>query len=217
MDRTLRLGHTLQFYSIPLPFEGIRKVNLSSQKVIDFLSLEIWDALSSDCMTGKIGFTLLSSWFPRRLGGSDPFWISTNRCIAHKLLELLQSANWFTTIELKNTHFHVKVAPKYRKFLHITFQKTAYEHNRHQFGYSLAPRIFSSCVNTALQPLCEGLLLSQQPHCYGRVQGVGRVPHSPVDLASILAGIYNQLEEEQSPTSPTGGEFGGRTTTTNYY
>lgn len=151
--------------------------------------MEIWDVLLSDCMTGKIGFTSLSSWFPRRLRDSDPFWISTNRCIAHKLLELLRSGNWFTTIELKNTHFHVKVAPKYRKFLHITFQKTAYEHNRHQFGYSLAPRIFSSCVNTTLQPLCEGLLLSRQSHCYGWVQGV--VPHSPVDLASILAGIFN--------------------------
>lgn len=33
--------------------------------------------------------------------------------------------------------------------------------------------------------------------------------HSPVGLASVLAGICNQLKEEQPPTSLTVGVFGG--------
>ncbi|KAK5898199.1 hypothetical protein CgunFtcFv8_015637 [Champsocephalus gunnari] len=41
MDRTLRLGYSLQFHSIPPPFRGIREANLSSQEEIGFLSAEV--------------------------------------------------------------------------------------------------------------------------------------------------------------------------------
>jgi len=72
-----------------------------------------------------------------------------------QLLELVQPGDWFTTINLKDAYFHVKIArkPKHRKYLHFAFQGIAYEYNRLPFGYSLSPRTFSKCMATALQPL----------------------------------------------------------------
>ena len=72
-----------------------------------------------------------------------------------RLLELIQSGNWFTTINLKGVYFHVKVAPKHRKFLCFAFQGIAYDYNRLLFDYSPSPCTFSKCVDTALQLLCN--------------------------------------------------------------
>jgi len=65
----------------------------------------------------------------------------------------VQPSDWFTTIDLKDAYFHVKIAPKHRKYLRFAFQGVAYEYNRLPLRYSLSPRTFSKCVATALQPL----------------------------------------------------------------
>ena len=57
-----------------------------------------------------------------------------------RLLELIQSGSWFTTINLKGVYFHVKVAPKHRKFLCFAFQGIAYDYNRLLFNYSPSSR-----------------------------------------------------------------------------
>ena len=60
-----------------------------------------------------------------------------------QLRELEQPGDWFTTIDLKDAYFHVKIAPKHRRYLRFAFQGIAYEYNRLPFGYSLSPRMFS--------------------------------------------------------------------------
>lgn len=63
------------------------------------------------------------------------------------------------------------------------------------------PCTLSKCVDTATpataQPEADRLLLSQQPNFNGQIQGVGYVPLSPVDFASLQVGVCNQLKEEQ--------------------
>ena len=66
---------------------------------------------------------------------------------------MCKPGDWFISIDLKDAYFHVTVIPKHRKFLRFSFQGSHYQYNRLPFGYPLAPRIFSKCVETALRPL----------------------------------------------------------------
>ncbi len=61
--------------------------------------------------------------------------------------------DWFTSISLKDAYFHVPIIPKHRKFLRFSFNGVQFQYNRLPFGYSLASRTFSKCVETALEPL----------------------------------------------------------------
>ena len=167
LDRTLRLGYSLQFCGLPPAFRGIQEKNLSSQEEIDFLTGEIQELLLKQAVSivpphdRERGFYSPYFLVPKKTGdyrpildlralnmriGRKTFRMLTTK----KLLELVQPGDWFTTIDLKDPYFHVEVAPKHRKFLHFAL---AYEYNRLPFGYSLAPRTFSKCVDAALQPL----------------------------------------------------------------
>ncbi|XP_033996615.1 LOW QUALITY PROTEIN: uncharacterized protein LOC117490940 [Trematomus bernacchii] len=81
-----------------------------------------------------------------------PFHMLTIR----QVLECVHQGDWFTSIDLKDAYFHVAIIPKHRKYLRFSFQGISYQYNRLPFGYSLAPRTFSKCVETALQPLHRG-------------------------------------------------------------
>ena len=70
-----------------------------------------------------------------------------------RVLQCVKPDDWFTSIDLKDAYFHVTVTPKHRKFLHFSFQGSHYQYNRLPLGYSLAPRTFSKCVETALRPM----------------------------------------------------------------
>lgn len=170
LDRTLRLGYSLQFCRLPPAFRGIQEVNLSSQQEIEFLEGEIQDLLSKQAVSTvpphdrERGFYSPYFLVPKKTGDYRPILDlrALNTCIGRRtfrmlttrrLLELVQPGDWFTTIDLKDAYFHVEVAPRHRKFLRFAFQGTAYEYNRLPFGYSLAPRTFSKCVDAALQPL----------------------------------------------------------------
>lgn len=41
---------------------------------------------------------------------------------AIKVLQTITPGEWFTTIDLKNTYFHVLIHPVHSKFLHFSFQ-----------------------------------------------------------------------------------------------
>lgn len=170
LDRTLRLGYSLQFCRLPPAFRGIQEKSLASQQELDFLRREIQDLLSKQAVSivpphnREQGFYSPYFLVPKKTGDYRPILDlrALNTRIGRKtfrmltvrrLLELVRPGDWFTTIDLKDAYFHVEVAPKHRKFLRFAFQGIAYEYNRLPFGYSLAPRTFSKCVDAALQPL----------------------------------------------------------------
>jgi len=147
MDRTLKLGYSLQFCSIPPPFRGIREANLSSQEEIGFLSTEIQALLqkqavsvvhSEDREKGLYSMYFLVSNKPGEFRPILDLRILNQHIVCKKfhmltikqLLELVQPGDWFTTIDLRDAYFHVKIAPKHRKYLCFAFQGIAYEYNR---------------------------------------------------------------------------------------
>nr|XP_013888376.1 PREDICTED: uncharacterized protein LOC106535818 [Austrofundulus limnaeus] len=83
------------------------------------------------------------------------------RTYRFKMLTLRQLLNssgpgdWFATIDLTDTYFHVAIHPDHRKFLRFAFEGVAYEYLVLPFGLSLAPCTFSKCVEVALSPLRE--------------------------------------------------------------
>ncbi|KAK5883800.1 hypothetical protein CesoFtcFv8_020091 [Champsocephalus esox] len=73
-----------------------------------------------------------------------------------QVMECVHQGDWYISIDLKDDYFHITIIPKHRKFLRFSFQGIAYQFNRLPFGYSLAPRTFPKCVETALEPLRRG-------------------------------------------------------------
>ncbi|XP_033980402.1 uncharacterized protein LOC117477766 [Trematomus bernacchii] len=104
---------------------------------------------------------------PKKTGGMRPILdlSAFNRVIMKRpfhmltikqVLEYVHQGDWFMSIDLKDAYFHITIIPKHRKFLRFSFQGISYQFNRLPFGYSLAPRTFSKCVETALEPLHRG-------------------------------------------------------------
>lgn len=109
---------------------------------------------------------LYSPYFlvPKKTGGMRPILDlrTLNESVAKRpfrmlttkrLLECIHNRDFCVSIDLKDAYFHVPVLPRHRKFLRFAFQGVAYEYARMPFGYALAPRTFSKCVETALEPL----------------------------------------------------------------
>ena len=70
-----------------------------------------------------------------------------------RLLTCVQRNDFGISIDLKDAYFHVPIKPKHRRFLRFAFEGKKYEYTRLPFGYALAPRTFSKCVEAALEPL----------------------------------------------------------------
>ncbi|KAL0185521.1 hypothetical protein M9458_017191, partial [Cirrhinus mrigala] len=64
-----------------------------------------------------------------------------------------QSEDWFVTIDLKDTYFHISILPQHRKFLRFAFGGEAYQYRVLPFGLGLSPRTFTKCMDAALAPL----------------------------------------------------------------
>lgn len=109
---------------------------------------------------------LYSPYFlvPKKTGGMRPILDlrTLNESVAKRpfrmlttkrLLQCIHNRDFCVSIDLKDAYFHVPVLPRHRKFLSFAFQGVAYEYARMPFGYALAPRTFSKCVETALEPL----------------------------------------------------------------
>lgn len=78
----------------------------------------------------------------------------TFRMLTHKVLcRSISTGNWFVTIDLADAYFHIVIHPPHRRFLRFAYQGRAYKYKAVPFGLSLAPRVFSKCVEAALSPL----------------------------------------------------------------
>ncbi len=64
-----------------------------------------------------------------------------------------RSEDWFVTIDLEDSNFHVSILPIHRKFLRFAFGGEAYQYRVLPFGLALSPRTFTKCVDAALAPL----------------------------------------------------------------
>ncbi|XP_075959924.1 LOW QUALITY PROTEIN: uncharacterized protein LOC142963104 [Anarhichas minor] len=78
----------------------------------------------------------------------------TFRMLTHRgLCRSIRPGDWFVTIDLSDAYFHIAIYPAHRRFLRFAYQGRAYEYLAIPFGLSLAPRVFSKCVEAAMSPL----------------------------------------------------------------
>src|SRR4029434_8638212 len=65
-----------------------------------------------------------------------------------RLVQFIRPNDWFITIDLKDAYFHISIHHRHRRYLRFGFGGIAYP-----FGLSLAPRVFTKCVEAAVAPL----------------------------------------------------------------
>ncbi|CAM4658873.1 unnamed protein product [Leuciscus chuanchicus] len=70
-----------------------------------------------------------------------------------KILSQICQGDWFTSIDLKDAYFQIQIASRHRRFLRFAFEGQAYQYTVLPFGLSLAPRVFTMCMDAALAPL----------------------------------------------------------------
>ena len=170
MHRLISRGYTLQFASPPPRFNGIVETVLSSQEQNLALQSELTELLGKNAISrvphGEENRGFYSRYFlvPKKTGGMRPILDLSlfNESIVtrpfhmltiKRVLECVRPGDFCVSVDLKDAYFHVPIIPKHRQFLRFSFQGIQYQYNRLPFGYSLAPRTFSKCVETALQPL----------------------------------------------------------------
>ncbi|KAK5932171.1 hypothetical protein CgunFtcFv8_003898 [Champsocephalus gunnari] len=173
MSRLISRGYSLQFASPPPQFNGIQETLLSSQEQCLALQTELQELLVKSAISRvpqreeNRGFYSRYFLIPKKAGGMRPILdlSAFNRVIRKRpfhmltikqVMECVHQGDWYTSIDLKDAYFHITIIPKHRKFLRFSFQGISYQFNRLPFGYSLAPRTFSKCVETALEPLRRG-------------------------------------------------------------
>ncbi len=69
------------------------------------------------------------------------------------IMSQIQGGDWFVTIDLNDTYFHIQVIQRHRKLLQFAFGGKAYQYKVLPFGLALAPRTFTKCMDAALAPL----------------------------------------------------------------
>ena len=168
LDRTLRRGYALQFARKPPSFCGVLKTRLRSSAAV--IQEEITSLLQRGAVVevapeqARKGFYSPYFLVPKKSGGMRPILDLRvlNAAIVQRpfrmltvkqLLECVRPGDWMTSVDLKDAYFHIPIVPEHRKFLRFAVGESCYEYQRLPFGYSLAPRTFSKCVEAALEPL----------------------------------------------------------------
>lgn len=168
--RTLRRGYALQFHRKPPAFGGVVSARLRNINEAQALTQEVTSLLQRGAILEvnplKVRTGFYSPYFlvPKKSGGSRPILDLRvlNGCVAKRpfrmltvkqLLQCVRPGDWMTSVDLTDAYFHVPIVPEHRKFLRFAVQGRCYEYCRLPFGYSLAPRTFSKCVDAALEPL----------------------------------------------------------------
>ncbi len=72
-----------------------------------------------------------------------------------QILSQICPGDWFFSLDLKDTYFHIQIAPHHRPFLRFIFEGVAYQYTVLSFGLSLAPHTLQSAWTwaVALSPL----------------------------------------------------------------
>ncbi|GBM66221.1 Transposon Ty3-I Gag-Pol polyprotein [Araneus ventricosus] len=71
------------------------------------------------------------------------------------LLDRLQSANIFTTLDLKNAFFHVDIDPSLKKYTSFVTDTGQYEFNKMSFGLSNSPSVFQRYIYNVFRDLIK--------------------------------------------------------------
>ncbi|XP_073725558.1 kinesin-like protein KIF6 isoform X3 [Misgurnus anguillicaudatus] len=166
---TVTKGYRLQFAGKPPPFNGVI-ASVAKGDSARVLETEISSLLEKRAIrrvpVGETQKGYYSRYFliPKKDGGLRPtldLRVLNKHLRKYKFRMLTVAAltrairrdDWFTAIDLKDAYFHISIYPAHRKYLRFSFQSEVYEFVTLPFGLSLAPRVFTKCMETALSPL----------------------------------------------------------------
>lgn len=166
---TVTKGYRLQFAVKPPPFNGVI-ASVAHGDSARVLEAEISGLLEKRAIrrvpAGEVQKGYYSRYFliPKKDGGLRPIMDlrALNKHLRKYKFRMLTVAaltrairrdDWFTAVDLKDAYFHISIYPAHRKYLRFSFQSEVYEFVTLPFGLSLAPRVFSRCIETALSPL----------------------------------------------------------------
>ena len=167
--KTIEKGYRIQFMHSPPSFSRI----IHSQAVGEaahFLAAEIKSLLEKRAIQVVPPAQAMSGFYSRYFiikkkgGGMRPILdlrtLNTHlrryrfRMLTHSaLLRFVRPGDWFTTLDLADAYYHIRIYPPHRKFLRFAFQGVIYEFSVLPFGLSLSPRVFVKCTEAALGPL----------------------------------------------------------------
>ncbi len=165
----VRRGYTLQFARRPPRFRGVLATTVRREDA-QVLRTEVMNLLEKEAIEivppaqSESGFYSRYFLIPKKDGGLRP--ILSLRLLNHALMKRLFRiitlkqilaqicpGDWFMLLDLKDTYFHIQVAPHHRRFLRFAFEGVAYQYKVLPFGLSLASRSFTCCIDMALSPL----------------------------------------------------------------
>ncbi|KAK2902582.1 hypothetical protein Q8A73_012328 [Channa argus] len=170
MDRIIRNGYSLQFATAPPSFAGILETQLSSPAHMTALASELSDLLGKRAisvvppMEETQGFYPRYFLVPKKSGEMRPILdlsFLNQLMVIHRFHMLttasvfrsVRQGDWLSSVDLKGAYFQIPIAMQHRKFLRFSFLGVRYQYSCLPFGYSLAPRTFSKCLETGLVPL----------------------------------------------------------------
>ncbi|XP_029965627.1 uncharacterized protein LOC115401518 [Salarias fasciatus] len=166
---TVARGYRLQFAVRPPRFNGVLTSEAAGEAA-EALESEISSLLSRGAIRlvpeGERNQGFYSRYFliPKKGGSLRPIldlrFLNLHlrkykfKMLTHKVLfRSIRPGDWFTSVDLQDAYFHISIYPAHRKYLRFAFKGTAYEYQTLPFGLSLAPRVFSKCVEAALNPM----------------------------------------------------------------
>ncbi|KAL2087971.1 hypothetical protein ACEWY4_016799 [Coilia grayii] len=167
---TLSRGYRLQFRRRPPMHSGVRQTVVNDPRQAEALEGEVQLLLNKgaiemvDPIVHPGGFFSVYFLVPKKDGGFRPILDlrRLNRFLkvlpfrmlrTSDVLQVVTNQDWFVTIDLEDAYFHIPIAAEHRRFLHFSFMGKIYQFRVLPFGLSLAPRVFSKCIQTALEPL----------------------------------------------------------------
>lgn len=166
---TVTKGYRLQFAMKPPRFNGVL-ISEATGEAAEALESEISSLLSLGAIRIVLegernqGFYSRYSLIPE-IGGSLRLILDLRRLNLHLrkyklkmlthnvLIRSIRPGEWFTSVDLQDAYSHISIYQAHRKCLRFPFKGTAYEYQTLPFGLSLAPRVFSKCVEAALNPM----------------------------------------------------------------
>ncbi len=165
----IKRGYSLQFARRPPRFSGVVSTSVQGENA-RVLRSEVMTPLEKGAIEmvppalSESGFYSRYFLVPKKDGGLRP--ILNLRRLNHALmrrpfrmitlkqiLSQIRTEDWFCSLDLKDTYFHIQIAPHHRRFLRFAFEGVAYQYTVLPFGLSLAPRTFTKCMDAALSPL----------------------------------------------------------------
>ncbi|KAL0157682.1 hypothetical protein M9458_030689, partial [Cirrhinus mrigala] len=210
--RTVERGYRIQF-GAPPPFNGVFPTVVSPEQGL-VMEQEVGTPVVSP-QDRESGFYSQYFIVPKKDGGLRPILdlrllnlsvmrLKFKMLTVNQALSQIRSEDWFVTIDLKDSYFHVSILPQHRKFLRFAFKGEAYQYRVLPFGLALPPRTFTKSVDAALAPLrlrgihilnCinDWLILAQLEHM--------AVQHRDVVLAHLKE-LGLRLNAKKSVLSP---------------